>query len=96
MILDELKSYLKVTWSEDDVLFESIIQRGQSYLNDIAGVALDYETDQFAKQLLLDYGLYAYNQSLELFEVNFKRDLLKLSIREGVRLHVEANTETSS
>lgn len=97
MLIEELKSYLKVTWDEeDDTVFTPLIQRGQAYLNDIAGVVLDYEADDLVKQLLLDYGRYAYNHSLELYEMNFKRELLKLSIREGVKSHIEADTETTT
>jgi hypothetical protein len=93
LLLNELKGYLKVTWNdEDETVFSPLILRGQAYLNEVAGVKLDYETDQVVKQLLLDYGRYVHNHSLEMFEVNFKRELLKLSIREGVKAHVAANT----
>ncbi|MGQ4666524.1 head-tail connector protein [Metabacillus halosaccharovorans] len=95
-MLEQLKSYLKITWNNDDALLQSLIARGQDFLNDIAGIKLNFEEDTKANQLLMDYGRYAYNHSLELFEINFKRELLKLSIREGVKAHVAATTETSS
>jgi hypothetical protein len=98
MDLGEVKDYLNITW--DDPITESnltrYVQDGQAYLNEIAGTELDYEKNYAAKRLLLDYCRYVYNHSLELFEVNFKRELLKLSVREGVKAHVASNSETPS
>jgi hypothetical protein len=93
---EELKDYLQITWSDasTDKKVLGFIKDGEAYLNEIAGTEINYVTDLKAKQLLKDYGRYVYNHSLELFEINFKRELLKLSIREGVRMHAEANSET--
>lgn len=91
MLLDELKQYLKITWVEEDGNLTMIMESGRNYLNEISGVELDYYTDFTAIQLLKDYCRYAYNHSLELFETNFKRELLRLSLREARKLH-EAST----
>ncbi|MYL50257.1 hypothetical protein GLV98_12235 [Halobacillus litoralis] len=92
----ELKDYLKITWTEEDAELLRIIKRGKAYLKGATGSDLNFATDYEAIQLLLDYARYVYNHSFELFEENFGAELLKLSIREGVKAHEEANTETSS
>ncbi|GGJ51025.1 hypothetical protein [Virgibacillus salexigens] len=92
----ELKGYLQITWDDEDQEIENIIKGGKAYLNSIAGTTIDYDKDLISRQLLMDYGRYVYNQSLEFFEVNFKRELLKLSIREGVKAHAAKKAETSS
>jgi hypothetical protein len=96
---EELKSYLNVTWNDEDNDIKKIVIRGQSYLNGKAGVSLDFENDHEAIQLLLDYGRYVRNHSFEMFEANFFNELFSLSLREGVKDHAtvdETNTETST
>lgn len=92
---DKLKSHLHITWVEEDNDLLDKIKEGIAYLDDIAGTEIDYTADMKAKPLLMDYGRYVYNHSLELFEINFKRELFKLSIREGVRARETKNTETT-
>lgn len=87
MDLQELKAYLKITWNEEDTDLDEFITSGKSYLEEIAGVSIDFNKDFSSKQLLKDYCRYAYNHSLEYFETNFKRELLKLSLREAVKKH---------
>jgi len=98
MLFGELKKYLKITWSEEDADLQRIVDRGKAHLNSYADVAIDFDVDLIAQQLLLDYGRYVYNHSLELFDINFRRELLKLSIREGVKARAlaEADSETST
>ncbi|WLR44476.1 phage head-tail connector protein (plasmid) [Bacillus carboniphilus] len=95
-MLDELKSRLRITWNEEDEYLQKIIDRGKAYLNSKAGIELDFDTHEIAQQLLLDYCRYDFNNSIELFPVNFKNQLLELSINEGVRDHVEKNREADS
>lgn len=97
MLLEELKDYLQITWSDEktDNNLTSIINRGQAYLNRKAGTVLDYDNDEY-NQLLLDYCRYVYNHTFELFEINFKRELLSLALQEGMRSRAEKNTETTS
>jgi hypothetical protein len=95
---DEIKDYLNITWDDinTDKKLLGFVGDGEAYLNEIAGTQLDYIKDLKVKTLLKDYVRYVYNHSLELFEINFKRELLKLSIREGARMHAEANSETTT
>ena len=77
-LLDDVKAYLNVSWEEDDDLIKGYIQRGQARLNRIAGCELDYSAEGAARSLLFDYCRYANSQALEVFEENFKSELLML------------------
>ena len=82
-LLEEVKDYLNITWL--DVRTENnitgMIKRGMSYLQKVAGVtSLDFTLDDTPKALLLDYVRYANSQALELFETNFRGELLSLNL----------------
>lgn len=100
LLLEELKNYLNITWDDQETIdkLNGIIIRGKYYLNNKAGVELDFENDYNAQQLLLDYGRYVYNHSFELFERNFKRELLALILHGGVKAREDSkkNTKTDS
>ncbi|UFU00365.1 hypothetical protein KO561_05310 [Radiobacillus kanasensis] len=93
---EELKGYLKITWNEEDDDLLKYVKDGIDYLDETAGIGIDYTVDSKARRLLMDYGRYVYNHSLELFEVNFERELFKLSLREGIKDHATTDTETST
>ncbi|TGB04694.1 phage gp6-like head-tail connector protein [Halobacillus salinus] len=95
-LMEELKQYLRITWPDQNSEVLGIVKRGKAYLNEIGGGELDYEQDETVRQLLFDYGRYVYNHSFELFEINFQNELVKLSIREGVKSIEAENTETST
>jgi len=96
MDINELKDYLKITWNEENSYLSSLIDEGMFFLNEKAGVEIDFTTDLTSKQLLKDYCRYAYNHMSELYEVNFSRQLLHLSLKEGVKAYEASNTETDS
>lgn len=83
-MLQELKSYLKITWNDEDTSLNRLIDQGKSYLNDLTGVTLEYETEGQPKSLLLDYCRYAYNNALEYFEENFQKEILRLQLKSAV------------
>ena len=83
-LLDEVKDYLKITWEDEDTEVQRIIDRGQSYLNELAGVELDFETEGLARSLFFDYCRYAYNNATEFFEENFRTAILRLQLMTGV------------
>lgn len=83
-MLQEVKDYLKITWNDEDSNITGIIARGKACLNDLVGVELDYESEGQPKSLLLDYCRYAYNNALEYFEENFKREILRLQLKVSV------------
>ena len=60
-----------------------IIQRGEAYLDKVAGKTQDYEKEGLPRALLLNYCRYARNNVIELFKENFQSELVTL--RMGVQ-----------
>ncbi|NEZ47966.1 hypothetical protein FDF74_12315 [Clostridium niameyense] len=81
-MLKELKQYLREDDNED--ILKNLLENGKQYLNKLAGVELDYESNILAKTLLLDYCRYRYNNAIEYFLENFKEDILRLQLESAV------------
>lgn len=84
-LLSEVKDYLKITWDDEDLSLQGIIERGKSNLENLTGTELDFEKEGQPKSLLLDYCRYAYNNALEYFEENFHKEILRLQLMEAVK-----------
>lgn len=82
-MLQDVKDYLEITWSDEDAALTSLITRGQAYLNNLAGADLDFNSG-LPLSLLLDYCRYVYNNAREYFEENFAGEILRLQIQVGV------------
>lgn len=82
-MLQKVKDYLKITWSDEDAALTDLIARGQAYLNNLAGADLDF-TAGLPQSLLLDYCRYVYNNASEYFEDNFAGEILRLQLQTGV------------
>ena len=85
-LLEEVKSYLKITWDDEDGFITSLIDRGKAKLNELAGAELDFETEGQARSLLFDFVRYAYNNASEYFEENYQHEILRLQLMTGVAL----------
>lgn len=83
-MLQEIKDILKITWNDEDTTLQGMITRGQNYLNELAGANLDYATEGQPKSLLVNYCRYDYNNALEYFEENFRKEILRLQLKTGV------------
>lgn len=90
-MLQDVKSYLNITYPDEctDHMLESAIQRGKSILNDYGGTELDYEEEGLPRQLLFDYCRYVRSHAEEMFEQNFKHDLIALREMEEVRRYAD-------
>ena len=88
-MLEELKDYLKISWKSEDDYLAQIINRGKEYLKDLTGTNLDFETEGQHKSLLLDYCRYYYNNAIEYFEDNFQKEILRLQLKEAIRVSKE-------
>jgi len=86
-LLKDVKNYLDITYvdEETDKKITGIIERGKKYLDNIAGEQQEYGAENTARQLLFDYCRYVNNGVFELFEENFKSELIMLRI--GVDAH---------
>ena len=82
MILEELKARLRITEDEEDLdLLRPILKKGIAKINNIVGADINYEEDEEAREILLEYGRYSYNNAGEYFEENFSSDLIRLQIK---------------
>lgn len=95
VLLQDVKDYLHITWQDEktDKNLTGMIKRGMARLTNIAGVsALDFNVEDFSRQLLLDYCRYANSQALEMFEINFSSELLSLHLENQARLIIDEDT----
>lgn len=99
-LLGDVKSYVNITWQDDetDKKVTGMIKRGMARLKNIAGVpALDFESEDLPKTLLLDYCRYANSHALEMFETNFQSELVSLHFMCQVgAMGTSEGSETSS
>lgn len=95
-MLDDIKDYLKITWDDEDDYLTSLISRGQTKLNELAGAELDFETEGLARSLLFDYVRYAYNNATEYFEENYQHEILRLQLMIGVSLLPEDDADVEN
>ena len=86
-MLQDIRNYLDITYKDEetDKKLTGIIERGKAYLDNLAGEAQDYLIESAPRALLFDYCRYARNNALELFEENFRTELIAL------RIGVQAN-----
>jgi len=94
-LLDEVKNYLDITWSDQqtDLKLQGIIDRGQKYLNRVAGKELDFDAEDKPKELLFDYCRYVRSNALEVFQQNYLHELLSLQIDSEVEAYEAANPD---
>lgn len=94
-LLSDIRNYLDITWEDvaTDQKLTGIIQRGISYLQDVAGAVLDFEAEATPRSLLFDYCRYARSNALEMFYQNYRGELVMLRIARGVQDF--ESTETS-
>lgn len=80
-LLKEVKSYLRITWNEEDEDISKMIERAISYFKSITGVDVDFVKEGQNRQLLLDRCRYMRNHVVEEFEENFKSEIINLQFR---------------
>lgn len=91
-LLDDLKSKLKITWTDEDVELADSIASGKAYINGLTGTTLDFDTPGEPKTLLLEYGRYDYNKAIEYFEENFASRIMRLQYTEEIKEYQAAQT----
>lgn len=84
---EDLKLTLDVTWEDDETnrKLSSILERACHVINEYAGEEIDYESDLTARQLVLDYSRYVWNNVAEEFKTNFGAELVQLRSRYQVK-----------
>lgn len=79
-LLDELKSYLDITWDDThtNAKLSGILARAQTKLCAYAGTDVEFSEGSEELQLLMDMCRYIWNNASEDFETNYLPDLLML------------------
>lgn len=95
LLLDAVRNYLDVTWPDaaGDEKLLGIIARGMRYLDGVAGVTLDYESEDKPRELLFEYCRYVRSNALEEFQNAFLAELLTLQMNEEVKAYAAAQEE---
>ena len=88
-----IKRRLKISWddTEDGEELKEQIAGGKRYLSDIArGYEIDFAADIYAYELLYNYVRYCRSDCLELFQKNYRQELLKLQLTYRAKIEEEA------
>ena len=93
-MLEEVKRSLRILDDDNDDFISDIILRAKLNLANLAGVKLDYE-NSLARNLLIDYCRYAFNDATEYFEENYQKELNRLIFQEGAKTYEEVEDEKS-
>lgn len=86
-MLDEIKRYLNITWQDQgiDSKLLDLLEQSKQAITSLMGVEIDFEENAELRELLFNRVRYAYNNSLEYFDLNFAPDILRLQLQEGVK-----------
>lgn len=87
-LLDDLKSKLKITWSEDDARLLDIIEQSKSYLLELTGGTFLFDQNDWIKKLLLNHCFYEYNNAGDEFEHNYDKQLKRLLLHVALESEV--------
>lgn len=94
-LLDDIKNYLDITWDDEatNQKISGLIASGVVYLNNKNGAEADYTADGAARTLLFDYVRYARDSALDVFENNFKSQILAMQNETGVEAYVAGSIQ---
>lgn len=91
-LLADVKNYLNITWDDlaTDERIRGLIASATADLDDYAGEALDYMPDGLPRKLMMDHVRYARDEALDVFENNYRTQLVRLRNRRRVTGYAES------
>lgn len=91
-LLEDVKNYLNITWDDlaTDERIRGLIASATADLDDYAGEELDYMSDGLPRTLMMDHVRYARDEALDVFENNYRTQLVRLRNRRLVTGYVES------
>ncbi len=87
-MLEQLKSYLAIEYPDSDTTLTLQLSASEHYFKKLCGCALDFEANPDYKELLFERCRYANANALELFEQNYKLELMRLRLEVAVSDYV--------
>lgn len=79
-----MKAFFKYSINEEDDL-KPVIENGIVKIQTLTGTKINFEENREAFVLLQNYVRYSINYAEEYFEENFHKEILRLSLIEGVK-----------
>lgn len=79
-----MKTFFKYSINEEDDL-KPVIENGISRIQTLTGTEINFEENREAFVLLQNYVRYSINYAEEYFEENFHKEILRLSLIQGVK-----------
>lgn len=82
-LIEEFKGRFNFSHSSQDGDFEKLLSYSITYVKSKCGdfdIDGDRDTDKLARELVLERTRYAYNDAVEYFEENFKKEIFSLGI----------------
>jgi hypothetical protein len=97
-LLEGIRSALSITWIDPvtDNQLMGITARGISYLDGIAGAPQDYALEGKARELLINYCLYARSGALDQFTASYLADLTYFQLSEEVSRYLARQESDTS
>ena len=97
-LLADVKNYLNITWDDQatDDRIRSLIASATADLDDYAGEELDYLSDGLPRTLMMDHVRYARDEALDVFENNYRTQLVRLRNRRLVTGYVESTEQAGA
>ena len=91
-LLADVENYLNITWNDlaTDERIRGLIASATADLDDYAGEELDYLSDGLPRTLMMDHVRYARDEALDVFENNYRTQLVRLRNRRRVTGYVES------
>lgn len=97
-LLADVKNNLNITWNDQatDNRICSLIASATADLDDYAGETLDYLSDGLPRTLMMDHVRYARDEALDVFENNYRTQLVRLRNGRRVTDYVESTEQTDT
>ena len=87
----DVKNQINITWTDEatDLKIRGLIASATVYLDGKGGAAMDYEEDGMPRTLMMEYVRYARDEALDVFENNYRDQILAMQHDKEVERYVE-------
>lgn len=85
-LLTELKERLQISWTDEttDRVLGKILARGMSFFNALCVKEFTFTENSPERELLMERCRYVWNNALDEFEVNYRKELKRLIMQVAV------------